>query len=173
MSTGRNTDAIRADIAAQIARLSERELAIVYRSLCKRGAGDTARVLAYKKPLWIAKRIETAELFEETEIGRFRAALRELRKSERELLKREIKRSFRNWRRYHPDGKPDGEPEHRLEAHGAQWRIYRAEPGRRGFALERNGKYVHGPDTVKRCRERAVMFVLRDSRANEHDAFCF
>jgi len=152
-------------IAAEFARLSEADLARVYHSLCKKGLGETASRLAYKKPLWIANRIRENQIFDDSTIGRFRAVLRDLRKTENETRKREIKRAFKHWRRVHRDADPAGEPDLELSLDGSNWRIYRTSEGRRGFTVEKNGVYIYGPDTIKRCREKAEHYEIVRARA--------
>lgn len=120
---------------------------------------EARRILGWKKPAWIAKRILEVSQWEDTPAGSVKAEDREYRRSERETLKREIKRRFKHWRRLHPGFDPHGEPALWTDLPSGHWLIYRAEDNRRGFVLERNGSYFYGPDTVKRCREKAIRFA--------------
>jgi len=128
---------------------------------------EARRILGWKKPAWIAKRIREVSQWEDSPAGFVQSEDREARRSERETLKREIKRRFKHWRRLHPDGDPFGEPALWIDCPSGHWLIYRAKDGRRGFVIERNGSYFYGPDTVKRCREKAVRFAYEYHRIGQ------
>jgi len=120
---------------------------------------EAKRILGWKKPAWIAKRMREVSQWEDSPAGIIQAEDRETRRSERETLKRDVKRQFKHWRRLHPDGDPNGEPALWTDLPSGHWLIYRVEETRRGFVIERNGVYFHGPDTVKRCKEKAIRFA--------------
>ena len=132
--------------------------------------GEARRLLGWKKPAWIAKRMREVDQFDSSPAGFVRSNDREARRSERETLKRDVKRSFKQWRRLHPDGDPNGEPALWLDLPSGHWLIYRAEDDRRGFVLERNGAYFYGPDTVKRCREKAIRFAYEYHKIGQPEA---
>lgn len=120
---------------------------------------EARRILGWKKPAWIAKRMREVSQWEDTPAGIIQSEDREARRTERETLKRDVKRQFKYWHRLHPDKDPNGEPVLWTDLESGHWLIYRATDVRRGFIIERNGSYFYGPDTVKRCKEKAIRFA--------------